>query len=400
MGTEGWYNDEADPALARWYDGTGWTRHTMVKAEWAGPGEPPPPDSEAWFVDGPEVDRHDPALYATVPGLAGPGSGPALDARPTATIDGLAPEGLDHEPSWDPGFEDRAADEVFDDEGFEVWGGSGAGAAGTDHSVFDPEGDYEYGGYPSAQRTAIDWSRFAAPLAGVAALVIALLAIQLVGGDDDPDPATQETSAVADIDAALDRARQGLAVEVTDGDLKALIRGLCDVAGGGSVGPVAGDAAIAVDDPAALPGLMAAAARGAAEYCPADTAQANGAVDDVVAAASTRISTTTLPPVDTTPPAADEGASGSAGSSRARTSGSSSATSTGSSRGGVQRTESRQQTSTNPTGLSSSSGSPDAVTDVGNQGGERQITQTTVTAPATTTTAAASESPPPADSVP
>jgi hypothetical protein len=39
----GWYNDDSDDALARWHDGSGWTEHTIVKAQWAGPGMPPPP---------------------------------------------------------------------------------------------------------------------------------------------------------------------------------------------------------------------------------------------------------------------------------------------------------------------------------------------------------------------
>jgi hypothetical protein len=43
MVAPGWYNDEADPSVARWHDGTGWTAHTMRKADWAGPGSPPPP---------------------------------------------------------------------------------------------------------------------------------------------------------------------------------------------------------------------------------------------------------------------------------------------------------------------------------------------------------------------
>src|SRR5215207_9708430 len=43
MTAPGWYNDEQDPTLARWHDGAGWTEHTMVKADWSGPGNPPAP---------------------------------------------------------------------------------------------------------------------------------------------------------------------------------------------------------------------------------------------------------------------------------------------------------------------------------------------------------------------
>jgi hypothetical protein len=47
MTAPGWYNDEQDPRLARWHDGAGWTEHTMVKADWPGPGNPPPPGGTA-----------------------------------------------------------------------------------------------------------------------------------------------------------------------------------------------------------------------------------------------------------------------------------------------------------------------------------------------------------------
>lgn len=43
MTDPGWYKDSRDPALARWHDGTGWTDHTMVMADWKGPGQPPAP---------------------------------------------------------------------------------------------------------------------------------------------------------------------------------------------------------------------------------------------------------------------------------------------------------------------------------------------------------------------
>lgn len=42
MTEPGWYNDERDASLARWHDGTGWTPHTVRKADWVG-SEPPAP---------------------------------------------------------------------------------------------------------------------------------------------------------------------------------------------------------------------------------------------------------------------------------------------------------------------------------------------------------------------
>jgi hypothetical protein len=42
----GWYNDEADLTLARWYDGEGWTEHVVLKADWEELGHAPPPPYE------------------------------------------------------------------------------------------------------------------------------------------------------------------------------------------------------------------------------------------------------------------------------------------------------------------------------------------------------------------
>lgn len=382
MGTEGWYNDEADPSIARWYDGTGWTSHTMVKAEWAGPGEPPPPESEAWFVDGPEVDRHDPSLYATVPGL-GRNDHDVTEAplARTATITAS--------PVLEPGEPRYDEPSRYDDDGddLEMWGARPIGAHyAPDESVFQPHDDYEYSGYP-VTRAGFDWNRYAAPLAGVAALVVALLAFQLVrsDGDDPADDPAQSASAVDTIEGAVERARQGLAVDVTDGDLKALIRGLCDVADGGSVAPVASDAAIAVRDPADLTALMSAAARGASEYCPDSTAAANGAVDDVVAAAGLQITTTTVAPVDTTQVAGTSGETASSSSRKSSSSGSSGSTTGARTQGGVTRTESSSRSSTSPTGLSSNAGSPQDQVDVGNVGNNNQSTSTVITGPPPTT---------------
>src|SRR4051812_10994611 len=43
MTQPGWYKDRRDPTLARWHDGTGWTRHTVLRVDWEGRGTPPPP---------------------------------------------------------------------------------------------------------------------------------------------------------------------------------------------------------------------------------------------------------------------------------------------------------------------------------------------------------------------
>jgi hypothetical protein len=50
VASSGWYNDESDPALARWHDGVAWTDHVLEKSEWEAAGvEPPPP--EEWLDD-------------------------------------------------------------------------------------------------------------------------------------------------------------------------------------------------------------------------------------------------------------------------------------------------------------------------------------------------------------
>ena len=46
MAAAGWYNDELDPALARWHDGVAWTDHVVVKSEWEARGHPPPPPED------------------------------------------------------------------------------------------------------------------------------------------------------------------------------------------------------------------------------------------------------------------------------------------------------------------------------------------------------------------
>jgi hypothetical protein len=351
VGSKGWYNDEVDPALARWHDGEQWTAHTLLKDHWHGPGEPPPPPA-----DDPWIARFG-----------------AIDRTPEPATEAL---------------------DAFDDgEDLVMWGTTSAGdhfAADPHHlDRADPYDEYDYGYQPAHVRRAIDWQRYAAPLAGVAALVIALVAFQVVRDDGDhADLPTERTAALGDIEEAVANARQGLAVPVADGDLKALIRGLCDVGAGGSIQPVAADAAISVSDPAALSPVLAAAARGASDLCPDDTARATGAVDDIVAAAALQVpaaTTTTITPITTQGSADAVGGSGSASSTRSSSSStkSGSANASGNKSNTVTRSETRSQTSTNPGGIESSSGKGD-VTDVGNVGNQNQTTNTVVTPPPTT----------------
>jgi hypothetical protein len=42
----GWYNDEVDGSLARWFDGEVWTEHVTEKAYWESVGQEPPPPYE------------------------------------------------------------------------------------------------------------------------------------------------------------------------------------------------------------------------------------------------------------------------------------------------------------------------------------------------------------------
>jgi hypothetical protein len=104
MTAPGWYNDEQDPALARWHDGADWTRHTVRKLDWAGRGTPPPPVDDAvereveppraaggWVVaerpttpspQGTSPSSATPPI--TTPDRATPPSGPPLGAAPPA----------------------------------------------------------------------------------------------------------------------------------------------------------------------------------------------------------------------------------------------------------------------------------------------------------------------------
>lgn len=43
--------------MARWYNGTGWTAHTVDKSTWKGNEQPPPPEREASYHY-PDRDRH------------------------------------------------------------------------------------------------------------------------------------------------------------------------------------------------------------------------------------------------------------------------------------------------------------------------------------------------------
>jgi hypothetical protein len=43
----GWYEDQDDPALARWWDGDQWTEHTLVIANQAPNVQPAPPPGYA-----------------------------------------------------------------------------------------------------------------------------------------------------------------------------------------------------------------------------------------------------------------------------------------------------------------------------------------------------------------
>ena len=46
MSDAGWFRDPIEPDLARWYDGEGWTEHTVVIADQPPGGAPPPPEIE------------------------------------------------------------------------------------------------------------------------------------------------------------------------------------------------------------------------------------------------------------------------------------------------------------------------------------------------------------------
>ena len=63
MANPGWYNDETDPTLARWHDGVGWTEHAVLKADWEGRADGPPPPAE---IPGPPRTMPVPRIRALV----------------------------------------------------------------------------------------------------------------------------------------------------------------------------------------------------------------------------------------------------------------------------------------------------------------------------------------------
>lgn len=330
MTTPGWYNDEQDGRLARWHDGSGWTAHTLVIADWQGQNEPPPP------------------------------AGNVLTAADDDPV------------TWD--YDDTTV--VPDDS---AWDGLWPDEYDSDDDTMVPR--------HSAGPAGVDWTRYAIPAAVVGILLLAFLVLQLGkdegnGGDKDLD--AQETSTLGDIDEAVAEARRGLALSigVTDGDLKALIRGLCDVAEGGPTDAVAHDAALAVSTADQLAPVLAAAARGSADYCPAATG-AGGAVDEIAAAAALQLAQTqtTLPDGSTVVDPASDG-SGASSSSKKPGSTTQPTAAAGST---VKRTETRSNTSTNnttPTG-NVTRGDEDVV---GNTNTNNQTVKTTITAPPPTST--------------
>lgn len=90
----GWYNDETDPTLARWFDGVAWTEHAVVKADWEAIGQPPPPPVELAAAGAPPrsgrvrmaVGSAAVAAVLVVAGvaLAKDGDDPPAEDRPTA----------------------------------------------------------------------------------------------------------------------------------------------------------------------------------------------------------------------------------------------------------------------------------------------------------------------------
>lgn len=94
MEGSGWYNDESDPALARWHDGVAWTDHVLEKADWEAIGvEPPPPEDvhDTCYVAG-RIDRRRAVVAAAVAvavlavggvALARDGSDPRSERPPT-----------------------------------------------------------------------------------------------------------------------------------------------------------------------------------------------------------------------------------------------------------------------------------------------------------------------------
>jgi hypothetical protein len=97
VSTSGWYNDESDPTLARWFDGVGWTEHVTSKAQWEAAGHGPPPPEELLAPVGPPRLRMVVATAAVLGvlvvggvALARDGGGDGSGRAPTAGEPGAA----------------------------------------------------------------------------------------------------------------------------------------------------------------------------------------------------------------------------------------------------------------------------------------------------------------------
>jgi hypothetical protein len=91
MPKPGWYLDPADPNVARWHDGTDWTEHSIVTAEWHGTTPPPPPETF-------EIDLSVPP--GTPPVVVLPTSAPEPDLLPRLPLSVRTADRLRTIPWW------------------------------------------------------------------------------------------------------------------------------------------------------------------------------------------------------------------------------------------------------------------------------------------------------------
>jgi hypothetical protein len=141
----GWYNDETDPTLARWFDGVAWTEHAVVKADWEAIGQPPPPPVELAAGAAPRSGRVRMAvgsaavaavLVVAGVALAQDGDDPPAKDRPTSQdrdgADGVDVDGLDEL----DGLGDTVADVPTDlADGSASGGGGAAGSSSASGST-------------------------------------------------------------------------------------------------------------------------------------------------------------------------------------------------------------------------------------------------------------------------
>lgn len=267
----GWYEDQDDPTLARWWDGDRWTEHTLVIAEQVPNVQPPPPPgyapagSQAFLEDDDDWNHLEDEGWADATLAGGSIYDPIADPRPSL------------EPDPDP----APPTSVFslDDEDPPVFAGT-----------WDVQEPYQPPprGLADQYRGLPPWMRVAIPSAVALLLLVAVVAIAgALGGDDDGGGDDEDTTTTTILDpvrvrsAALVAAREAALPSLTTSTFADLIPIACEAAREDDTRELAAEIReLRLDDPT-LDRLLVGLEAGAEDYCPRDMAANADLIDDL-----------------------------------------------------------------------------------------------------------------------